>query len=113
MTLEEYRQSIDRRYAGESVALNAQEAARIRRREVLTADTGPCWLLVDPDGTIDGCHSYREGRWDSVESVWKRFEPKKKTRDALIAEGWTVRRDDAANTGRRQFTADVPDVEST
>lgn len=108
MTLERYKALLDARYRGESVALTAAEQKRIdRRSRVERSDDdleAPRWLLVRPDGQIDGCHVFSR-RWSDEASVWRGFFPRKRERDALIRDGWTVRRDDTEHSGFAAFLA--------
>ncbi|MCX5046695.1 hypothetical protein OG921_26320 [Aldersonia sp. NBC_00410] len=94
-----HKARIDRKYA---VRGSRDEAVAA----VCAAERGtPVWLLIGPDGDIDGYHAYRVNGWDSVENVWRSFEPRKGDREALQRAGWTVRRDDADGTGMATFRA--------
>lgn len=101
-----YKAQVDARYArGYSARLSpAQERRAELRRRREEDRSQPDWLLYDANGKIDGFHVYsRDIGWDTEENVWRKFFPRKREREQLQAEGWTVVRDDFEGTGRAAF----------
>ncbi|UHJ58778.1 hypothetical protein LT337_32255 (plasmid) [Mycolicibacterium fortuitum] len=88
-----YKAQIDAKYARGYVP--AKSAAAQRHQRIAEDRAQPGWLLLDPNGVVDGFHTYsRDLGWDTTENVWEKFEKRKRDRERLQSEGWTVIRDD-------------------
>lgn len=100
-----YKADIDAKYARGYVP--AKTAAAQRRQRIEEDRKQPQWLLLDDNGNVDGWHTYsRDQGWDTEETVWKKFEPRKKDRERLQAQGWTVIRDDGRSRELKTALAD-------
>ena len=92
-----YKASVDARYARgytppkTKAQLRAEERAEDRKQ--------PDWLLIRPDGVMDGWHVFERKRWGTVEDVWKQFFPRKREREQYQRDGWVVRRDADVSSG--------------
>jgi hypothetical protein len=72
---------------------------------VSAKDTGVCdwsdiapkrelgWVIVDPDGKVEGFIGWRKGRRETVEAAHKAFTPHVRDREAELRAGWVVRRE--------------------
>lgn len=88
-----YKAEIDAKYARGFVP--AKSAAAQRRQRIAEDRDQPDWLLLDPNGVVDGFHTFsRDLGWDTADHVWEKFEKRKRERERLQSEGWTVIRDD-------------------
>lgn len=94
MTLAEYKAQVDAKYANvRKIQEEHEESERARERERKErAKRKDHWLLVGPDGQIDGVMA----QWaaGSTQEVFESFFPKKKERYKAAAEGWHIERDD-------------------
>ncbi|MGX4707667.1 hypothetical protein LZP97_27075 (plasmid) [Rhodococcus sp. DMF-1] len=87
MTLAEYKARVDAKYA--AVRKHQEQYAReqkARRRK-------DHWLLVGPNGEIDGVMTKRF--CGSAAQAFEEFFPKKRDRHRASAEGWHIEEDDA------------------
>jgi hypothetical protein len=98
MTLAEYKAHVDAKYSGmREQQVAKQEAERPRKDH---------WLLVGPDGEIDGVMTKRFTK--SAAAAFEEFFPKKKDRHMKSAAGWRIEEDDengsrwAADCARRE-----------
>jgi hypothetical protein len=84
ITLAEYKAQVDARYSGmrEQIAKRVEEA-RPRKDH---------WLLVGPNGEIDGVMTKRFTK--SAAAAFEEFFEKKKERHQKSAEGWHIEEDD-------------------
>lgn len=90
MTLAEYKAKVDAKYANvRNVQEEHEERERERKERTKRKDH---WLLVGPDGQIDGVMA----QWaaGSAQEVFESFFPKKKERYKAAAEDWHIERDD-------------------
>ncbi|WKN53805.1 hypothetical protein HJ581_0008335 [Rhodococcus opacus] len=103
LTLAEYKAQVDAKYAGmRDQQLAKSEEERPRKDH---------WLLVGPDGEIDGVMTRRF--CGSAAQAFEEFFPKKKERHQKSAEGWHIEEDDengsrwAADCARREQESDA------
>ncbi|MFE5699943.1 hypothetical protein [Rhodococcus koreensis] len=90
LTLAEYKAQVDARYANARAQSEAQlEKERRMREENKRKDH---WLLVGPNGEIDGLMTKRFCK--SAAEAFEEFFPKKKERHQKSAEGWHIEEDD-------------------
>ena len=88
MTLAEYKAQVDAKYSGmRDQRIPKHEADRPRKDH---------WLLVGPDGEIDGVMTKRFTK--SAAAALEEFFPKKKERHEKSAEGWHIEEDDENGT---------------
>jgi hypothetical protein len=85
MTLAEYKAQVDAKY---SSARGVTLAAATKRQ----APRKDHWLLVGPNGEIDGVMTHRLA--SSAAAAFEEFFPKKKERHQASAEGWHIEQDD-------------------
>ncbi|WP_433703621.1 hypothetical protein [Prescottella equi] len=90
MTLAEYKAQVDEKYSG----MRERQAAEQERRraEAAALKRKDHWLLVGPNGEIDGVMTRRF--CGSAAEAFEEFFPKKKERHAKSAEGWHIESDD-------------------
>lgn len=85
MTLAEYKAQVDAKY---EKARGASLAETVKKQ----APRKDHWLLVGPDGEIDGVMTHRLA--SSAAQAFEEFFPKKKERHSKSAEGWHIEQDD-------------------
>lgn len=92
--LAQYKGQVDAKYA--NVRKVQEEHERRERERMEFAKRKDHWLLIDPNGRIDGVRAH----WscDSELEAFEEFFPKKKERYKRAAEGWRIERDDVEGT---------------
>lgn len=89
--LADYKAQVDAKYA-RIKDLTLEEATAGSRAEMMQRRRKDGWLLINPDGGIDGVIV----RWscDSAVEAFEQFYPKKRERLKASADGWHIEQDD-------------------
>jgi len=104
--LAEYKAEVDAKYAaikGQTLE-EAIEKQRIDR-DVPVPGSRAHWLLINPQGGIDGILIRRYSR--SATEAFEDFYPKKRERMKAAAEGWHIEQDDDAGTRFDAWRAEI------
>ncbi|MCM6776252.1 hypothetical protein NDR87_18840 [Nocardia sp. CDC159] len=68
----------------------------------------PGWVMVDPQGRVEGVIGWKPRTRATVQQAHKKFTPRKADRDKEIESGWVVRREEPGD--REAFAAAIAEL---